>query len=58
MRAFESSTTSSLNSDQVVVSQFPFSSLDEMAGSLGYFSAFSIRYSGVVFADMFFLSSD
>ena len=40
------------NSDQVILTQFPFASFQEMALSLAYFSAFDIRYSGVVIADM------
>ena len=40
------------NSDQVILTQFPFASFQDMALSLAYFSAFDIRYSGVVIADM------
>ena len=40
------------NSDQFILTQFPFPSFQEMAFSLAYCSAFEIRYSGVVFADM------
>ena len=42
----------SQNSAQFMLTQFPFPSFQEMAFSLAYFSAFEIRYSGVVFADM------
>ena len=40
------------NSAQFMFIQFPESSFQEMAFSLGYCSAFEIRYSGVDFADM------
>ncbi len=40
------------NSDQVMLTQFPEPSFQDIAFSLAYFSAFEIRYSGVVIADI------
>ena len=40
------------NSDQVMLTQFPDDPFQDIAFSLAYFSAFEIRYSGVVIADM------
>ena len=42
----------SRKSDQVVVSHSPASFLEDNAGSFSYFSAFEIKYSGVVRVDM------
>ncbi|SVC13524.1 uncharacterized protein METZ01_LOCUS266378, partial [marine metagenome] len=40
------------NSDQVMLTQFPDGPFQDIAFSLAYFSAFEIKYSGVVFADI------
>ena len=51
-RAFAKSIVWLKNSDHVVVSHSPEEFLDETAGSLAYFSAFEIKYSGVVGVDI------
>ena len=52
IRDFATPIVVSQNSDQVILTQFPESSFQDIAFSLAYFSAFEIRYSGVVIADM------
>ena len=55
VRALATPIVWSRKSDQVVVSHSPASFLEDNAGSFAYFSAFEIRYSGVVGVDIILL---